>query len=228
MPRFSAKALILSNLTHWGAFAFGFTVCIIVYYAGATIATDGAGAKFIVDEMKSSIGLDAASLVVGIIAPLLAGYVGAKLAPEAKLTHGVLATSSWLLFNLYGAVWGLGTTNSHMPLPEWLELAVSYAVPSPALLGAYLYQRRQKLIPETPATARYRQEFASQAPLQRPETVAPGVARSGTATALLVSVIIGLLLTAHEQSMLLLAVVGATVIMLLVGLAEKKFKSRRS
>jgi hypothetical protein len=231
MPRISAKALILSNLTHWGAFAAGLTACIIVYYAGATIATDGASAKSIFDEMRSSLWLDAASLVLCVVAPLLAGYVGAKLAPQAKLTHGVLATSSWLLFNLYGAIWGLGGTDSHMPLPQWLELAVSYAVPFPALLGAYLWRQRQELMPETPATARSQGDFIPQDRPQGPEAPAGrskhGVPRLGTVIGTFVFIIMSLLLTEHEKSMLLLAIVGATAIMILVAFAEKKFRSTR-
>jgi hypothetical protein len=231
MPRFSAKALILSNLTHWGAFAAGVMACMIVCYAGATIATEGASAKSIFDEMRSSIWLHAASLAVGILAPLLAGYVGAKLAPEAKLTHGVLATSSWLLFGLYDAIWGLGSTDNHMPLPEWIELAVSYAVPFPALLGAYLWQRRHELMVETPATARYQGDFIPQARPQGREAPAfrskQGVARAGT-VGTFVFIIISLMLTEHEKSMLLLAIVAATAIMLLMAFAKKKLQSTRS
>jgi hypothetical protein len=143
MPRISVKAVIVSNLTHWGAFAAGLTACIIVYLAVATIATDGASAKSIFHEMRSSTWLGAASVVLCVAAPLLAGYVGAKLAPQAKLTHGALATLSWLLFNIYCAVWGLHSTSDHVPIPEWLDLAVSNAVPFPALFGAYLWQRRR-------------------------------------------------------------------------------------
>lgn len=232
MPRLSVKALILSNLTHWGAFATGLTACIVIYYAGATIATDGASAKSIVDEMRSSVGLGAASLILCVAAPLLAGYVGAKLAPEAKLTHGVLATSSWLLFNLYGAIWGLGSTDSHMPVPDWLELAVSYAVPFPALLGAYLWQRRQELMPEKLATALSQDDFNPQDRPQGPEAPVGrskhGVPLLGTVIGTFVFIIMSLLLTEHEKSMLLLAIVGATAIMILVAFAEKKFRSTRS
>jgi hypothetical protein len=43
-----------------------------------------------------------------------------------------------------------------------------------------------------------------------------------------VFIIMSLLLTEHEKSMLLLAMVGATAIMILVAFAGKKFRSTRS
>jgi hypothetical protein len=232
MPRFSAKALIVSNLTHWGAFAAGFTACIIVYLAVATIATDGASAKSIFHEMRSSIWLGAASIILCVAAPLLAGYVGAKLAPEAKFTHGALATSSWLLFNIYCVIWGPHSTGDHVPIPEWLDLAVSYAVPFPALLGAYLWQRRQELMPKTAATVRCHSDFAPEARPQGCETPAVkskrSVPRLGSVIGTFVFIIMSLLLTEHEKSMLLLAMVGATAIMILVAFVGKKFRSTRS
>ena len=235
MPRLSVKSLILSNLTHWGAFVFGLIGWMVIYYAGATIATDGASIKSIIDEMNASISLDAASLVVGLLAPLLAGYVGAKFAPAAKLTHGALATSSWLLFAVYSAIWGHGSTDSHVQLPEWLDLAVSYGAPLPALLGARLYLRRQQRMPETPATSWDQSDFAPQTTTRapaRPETPAieskRSVGRAGSVIGTFVALIVTLLLTRHEKSMLLLAVVGATVITVVFVYAEKKFKSMRS
>jgi hypothetical protein len=232
VPRFSMKAIILSNLTHWGAFVFGVAACMIVYIAAATIATDGANATSIVDEMRSSVGLSAMSLAVAFAAPLLGGYVGAKLAPQAKSIHGVLATSSWLLFVLYGAIWGLDSTDHPMLVPEWLNTAVSYGAPLSAWLGARLYLRRQMLTPGTAARAQDAQGFTSQAAAPEQQTSGADSKSRGMLSSRIIStfvfVVVSLLFTQHQKSMLLLAMVGATAILLVLLYVEKKFKSMRS
>jgi hypothetical protein len=232
MPRISMTSIILSNLTYWVAFVVGIAACGIVYTAAVTIATDGASAGSIVDEMRSSVGLSAASLAVAVAAPLLAGYVGAKLAPEAKSTHGVLATSSWLLFTLYGTIWGFGGTDHPAPLPEWLDTAVSYGAPLSAWLGAHLYQRRQMVTAATVERAQDEAGFAFQATTPEHQASGANSKSLGLPPSRIIGVfgfvVMSLLFTQHQQTMLLLAMVGATAIMLIFVYVEKKFKSTRT
>jgi hypothetical protein len=139
-PIISIKALILSNIALWIFLGLGMVLLIIVYYAAATIASGAtSSAAAIFDQMKSSPRLIDALASVGVLAPVPAGYIAAKIAPRAKLLNGALSTSTWIIFSVYVEIWG---TNTEVHTPHWLDLLVSYGAPIPALSGAYIWQMR--------------------------------------------------------------------------------------
>jgi hypothetical protein len=139
-PIISIKALILSNIALWIFLGLGMVLVIMIYYGGAAIASGGtSSAAAIFDQMKSSPMLIDALASVGVLAPIPAGYIAAKIAPRAKLLNGALSTSASIIFSLYVDIWG---TNSDIYTPHWLDLLVSYGAPIPALVGAYIWQIR--------------------------------------------------------------------------------------
>jgi hypothetical protein len=139
-PIISIKALILSNIVFWMCVELGMVLVIIVYYAGATIAAGGtSSAAAILDQMKSSTMLIDTLASVGVLAPIPAGYVAAKIAPRAKLLNGALSTLTSIIFSVYVDIW---STNSEIHTPHWLDFLVSYGAPIPALLGAYIWKIR--------------------------------------------------------------------------------------
>ena len=103
----SPKALIVSNVAHWIFFVIGWVVTILLYCAGVTISSDGtAGLAAVLVEAKSSSGLLAATSLVFFMAPIPAGYIAAKIAPDEKLLNGALSTSVWLVFCVCYEIWG--------------------------------------------------------------------------------------------------------------------------
>lgn len=91
--------MIVSNIALWIFVGFGMVLVIIVYYAGATIASGGtSSAAAIFDQMKSSPMLIDALASVGVLAPIPAGYIAAKIAPRAKILNGALSTSASIIF----------------------------------------------------------------------------------------------------------------------------------
>jgi hypothetical protein len=48
--------------------------------------------------MSSPVMIGSWLVVGGVLAPLVGGYAAARIAPDAKLLHGVLSTSLWLVF----------------------------------------------------------------------------------------------------------------------------------
>jgi hypothetical protein len=88
--------------------------------------------------MSSPILVGSWLIVGSLLAPLLGGYIAARIAPEAKLLNGALSTVLFLVFALCADIWGPADTD----LPRWLDLMSSYWVPVPALLGGYICQWR--------------------------------------------------------------------------------------
>jgi hypothetical protein len=145
MPRISVKAVILSNLVHWLVLVVGMIVIIVLGCAGLTIATDGASDfTTALKQLGSSTGLIVAIVALSMLAPLYAGYIAAKIAKEAKLLHGALATSAWMLFMIGLAVWGPPSGADGPHVPAWLDDATTFGAPLPAMLGAYLWQLRAR------------------------------------------------------------------------------------
>lgn len=139
-PIISITAMIVSNIALWIFVGFGMVLVIIVYYAGATIASGGtSSAAAIFDQMKSSPMLIDALASVGVLAPIPAGYIAAKIAPRAKILNGALSTTASIIFSIYVDIWG---TNSGIHTPRWLDLLASYGAPIPALVGAYIWKIR--------------------------------------------------------------------------------------
>jgi len=92
-----------------------------------------------IDHVMSSPMLIGSWLIIGgVLAPLLGGYIAARIAPRDKLLNGVLSTSLWIVFAVWSDIWGPDNAD----IPHWLDLLSSYAVPLPALAGAYLCQWR--------------------------------------------------------------------------------------
>jgi hypothetical protein len=88
--------------------------------------------------MSSPVMIGSWLVVGGVLAPLVGGYTAARIAPDAKLLHGVLSTSLCLVFAVCCDIWGPDNTD----VPRWLDIVSSYWAPLPALAGAYLCQWR--------------------------------------------------------------------------------------
>ena len=139
MPGISIKALILSNLAFWAAFVTGAIITTILGLTGAGLMALHNSTTTPIDHVLSSPVLIGSWLIVGgVLAPVVGGYTAAKIAPDAKLLHGVLSTLLWLVFALCCDIWGPDNTD----IPRWLDMVSSYWVPLPALAGAYFCQWR--------------------------------------------------------------------------------------
>ena len=139
MPRISIKALILSNLAFWALFVAGLLVTTITGLVSAGLIALHNSTTTSIDHVMSSPAMIGSWLIVGgILAPLVGGYTAARIAPDAKLLHGALSTSLWLVFAVCCDIWGPPTTE----IPQWLDVASSYWAPLPAVAGAYLCQWR--------------------------------------------------------------------------------------
>jgi hypothetical protein len=138
MSRISIKALVLSNVAFWAFVGSGVILTSALYWGGVALSSRIASASAAgVDQIPPAL-LGAWIAVCCLAAPLLAGYLAAKIAPHAKLLNAVLATSTWLLFSVYSDVF-VGGSDATWP---WLDMLGSYWVPIPALMGAYLWQWR--------------------------------------------------------------------------------------
>jgi hypothetical protein len=139
MPRISIKALILSNLAFWAFAIAGVIITTILGLTGAGLVALHASTTTTIDHVMSSPMLIGSWLIVAdVMAPLIGGYVAARIAPDAKLLHGVLSTFAWIIFAVCCDIWGPDDTD----IPRWLDMMSSYWVPVPALIGAYLCQWR--------------------------------------------------------------------------------------
>jgi hypothetical protein len=230
----SPKALVISNIAHWILFGMGWVVAILVYCAGATIASDGTSdLAAVFNEMKSSTGLLAATTLVFFIAPIPAGYIAAKIAPHAKLLNGALSTSAWFVFCVIDTIWG-GGGESTIHIPYWLDVLTTFGIPIPAMLGAYIYHMRADR--HAFAAANIQREMPSGVQ-QRPDaSILPDLSkqaqvkratRAGTGLGVFIFLLMQLLLTKDERSMLLLAAVGAIAVLALIGFAVKALRNLR-
>ena len=137
--RLSIKAVILSNLAFWAFLIAGLIITTIVVLTSAgLIALHNSTTTTIDHVMSSPVMIGSWLMVGGLLAPMIGGYTAAKIAPDAKLLHGVLSTSLWLIVAVCCDIWGPDTTD----MPRWLDIASSYWAPIPALAGAYLAQWR--------------------------------------------------------------------------------------
>lgn len=135
MPRLSIKALILSNLAFWAVAVAGVIITVILGLTGAGLIALHNSTTTTIDHVMSSPLMIGSWLIVGVaVAPLVSGYIAARIAPDGKLLHGALSTSLWLVFAVCCDIWGPDDTD----IPRWLDLASSYWVPLPAMAGAYL------------------------------------------------------------------------------------------
>ena len=138
-PRLSIKAVILSNLAFWAFLIAGLIITTVTVLVSAGLIALHNSTTTTIDHVMSSPAMIGSWLMVGgLLAPLVGGYTAAKIAPDAKLLHGVLSTSLWLVVAVCCDIWGPDTTD----MPRWLDIASSYWAPIPALAGAYLAQWR--------------------------------------------------------------------------------------
>jgi hypothetical protein len=228
----SLKAFIVSNVVHWICFVIGWVVAILLYYAGATISSDGtAGAVAVIDQMKSSSGLDAATTLIFFLAPIPAGYIGAKIAPHEKLLNGTLSISAWFVFCVFHEIWGSGGGNSTAHMPHWLSALTNYGIPIPAMLGAYIWHLRADR--GAFATANIHQDYHARADLQRETPMPPTASKqnqarrfghAGTGFGIFVFLLMQFLLTQHEQNVLLLAMIVALALVVAIAFVLKALK----
>jgi hypothetical protein len=228
----SLKAFFVSNVAHWMFFVTGWVLAILLYWAGATISSDGtASLAAVFDQLKSSSGLLAATTLIFFLAPIPAGYIAAKIAPHEKLLSGVLSISAWFVFCVCDAIWGSGGGDSTAHMPHWLDVLTTYGVPIPAMFGAYIWHLRADR--GAFATANIHQDYHPGAGLQR-ETPMPPTAskqnqarrfgRTGSGLGIFVFLLMQLLLTEHERTVLLLAMIVALALVVAIAFALKAFK----
>jgi hypothetical protein len=229
----SPKAFIVSNVAHWIFFVTGWILAIVLYWAGATISSDGtASVAAVFDQMKSSIGLLAATTLIFFLAPIPAGYIAAKIAPDEKLLNGALSISAWFVFCVCDAIWGSRGGDSTVHMPHWLNALTTYGVPIPAMLGAYIWHLRADRGAFAPANIH--QDHHAGADLQR-ETLMPPTAskqnqarrfgRTGSGLGIFIFLLMQFLLSEHERNMLLLAMIVALALVVAIAFALKAFKS---
>jgi hypothetical protein len=229
----SPKAFIVSNVAHWAFFVTGWVLAFVLYWAGATISSDGtASVAAVFDQMKSSTGLLAATNLIFFLAPIPAGYIAAKIAPDEKLLNGVLSIAAWFVFCICHAIWGSGGGDSTAQMPHWLEALTTYGVPIPAMLGAYIWHLRADRGAFAPANIR--QDDHAVEDLQR-ETLMPPPAskqnqarrfgRAGSGLGIFIVLLMQFLLTEHERNMLLLAMMVALALVVAIAFALKAFKN---
>jgi hypothetical protein len=240
MPRLSVKALIFANLVHWLVLVVGMIVIIVLGCAGFTIASDGASDfTTALQQLEASTGLIVAIVALSVLAPLCAGYVAAKIAKEAKLVHGALATSAWMLFMIGLAVWGPPSGDDGPHVPAWLDYATTFGAPLPAVLGAYLWQLRARRrqaggaalaapqgdLPELPdAMGPQREAVASASPAK------PKSARrvtGGTGIGIFAWLVLRILVPEPARTWVVLIIVGAAVLLIAVAIVFAAVKRQR-
>jgi hypothetical protein len=229
----SPKAFIVSNVAHWIFFVTGWVLAMVIYLAGATISSDGtASLAAVFDQMKSSTGLLAATTSIFFLAPIPAGYIAAKIAPDEKLLNGALSISAWFVFCVCDAIWGSRGGDSTVHMPHWLNALTTYGVPIPAMLGAYVWHLRADRGAFAPVNIH--QDHHAGADLQR-ETLMPPTAskqnqarrfgRTGSGLGIFIFLLMQFLLSEHERNMLLLAMIVALALVVAIAFALKAFKS---
>lgn len=228
----SPKAFIVSNIAHWIFFVTGWVVAMLLYCAGATVSSDGtASLAAVFDQMKSSIGLLATTRLIFFLAPIPAGYIAAKIAPDEKLLNGALSISAWFVFCVCDEIWGSGGGGSSVHMPHWLEALTTYGVPIPAMLGAYIWHLRADRGAFAPANIP--EEYHAGEGLQR-ETLMPPAAskqnqarrfgRAGSGFGIFVFLLMQLLLTEHEGTVLVLAMIVALALVVVIAFALKALR----
>ncbi len=65
--------------------------------------------------MSSPVMIGSWLVIGGVLAPLVGGYTAARIAPDAKLLHGVLSTPLWPVFAVCCDIWGPDNTD----VPRW-------------------------------------------------------------------------------------------------------------
>jgi len=228
----SPKALLLSNIAHWLFFATGLILAMVFYCAGATLAADGTpDIKTIFDNMKTSGVMMGATVCVCLIVPIPAGYIAAKIAPREKLLHGALSTSAWLLFCVYEAIWG-GNQDAGQ-FPHWVDALISWGIPIPAMMGAYIwYVRadRRSLAPADAAApiAMPPQHERPAATMERStQVLTQRNSRRGALLGTFIFIISEILLTKHERDVLFAVVMAMIGLALLAALVNKLLKGLR-
>jgi hypothetical protein len=227
----SLKAFVVSNIAHWIIFITGWIAAILLYCAGATIASEGtASFESVLDQAKSSPGLLAATTLIFFIAPIPAGYIAAKIAPDAKLLNGVLSTSVWFAFCAIRAIWG-SRGDHDAQLPHWLAVLTNYGIPIPALLGAYIWQMRADRGSFGAASIRH-EMFAGAQRRETPAQIPPAprtrrLGRTGTGLGIFIFLLLQLLLTGHERNVLFVSIIAVLALIVLVALVSKVIKSMR-
>jgi hypothetical protein len=232
----SPKAMIISNLALWLLIAVGMVFAMVFYYAALTMAADGAsGSADIWAQMKSSSAILYLTAFTSIIAASLAGYIAARMAPQAKLLNGVLSTSAWLLLTVYLKIWGSGgDSESHVDIPFVLSFLTSYGMVIPALAGAHLGTLRASTgrLAGQPMPA-----AAMPMPPQREMAAAsnesaPNRARrrtyAGAGLGTFIFIISEFLLTKHEQNVLFIALLVLIGLMIAAAWVAKALKGPRS
>ena len=227
----SPKALLLSNIAHWLLFGAGFILVMVFYCAAATLASDGTpDLKTIFDNMKTSATMMGATVCVCLIAPIPAGYIAAKITPHEKLLHGALSTSAWLLFCVYEAIWGGNQDDGQFP--HWVDALISWGIPIPAMMGAYIWHiraDRRSLAPADAVTpiATPRQNEMPPTTAQSTKTSSKRTSRIGAGLGTFIFIISELLLTKHERDVLFAVIVAMIGIVLLAALVNKLLKGLR-
>jgi hypothetical protein len=230
----SLKALIVSNLAHWLFIVVGIIFAMVLYYAGATVASEGtSSSKVILDQVRSSAGLAYLTAFMTIIASSLAGYIGARMAPHAKLLNGALSISLWFIFDIYVKIGGIGG-DSQVHIPFLLDFLTSHGAVIPALAGAYLGQLQVsaghsagQLMPANATPIPPRHETAalpnrSAAPQAKRRTYA------GAGLGTFIFIISELLLNKHEQNVLFIGLLVVIALMIAAAWVVKMLKGARS
>lgn len=230
----SLKALIFSNLAHWLFIVVGMIFAMALYYAGATVASDGtSSSKVIFDQVRSSATLAYLTAFTAIIASSLAGYIGARMAPHAKLLNGALSISLWFIFDIYVTIGGIGG-DSHVHIPFLLDFLTSHGAVIPALAGAYLGRLQVsarhsagQLMPATTTPLPPRHET----PAVPNGSAAPQAKRrsyAGAGLGTFIFIISQLLLNKHEQSVLFIGLLVVIGLMIAAAWVVKTLKGARS
>jgi hypothetical protein len=227
----SPKAFIVSNVAHWIFFVTGWLLAFAIYWAGVTISSDGtASVAAVFDQMKSSSGLLVATTLIFFLAPIPAGYIAAKIAPDEKLLNGALSISAWFVFCVCYAIWGSGGGGGSVHMPRWLDALTTYGVPIPAMLGAYIWHLRADRGAFAPANIH--QEYHAGGSLQR-ESLSPAAlkqnqarrfSRTGSGLGIFVFLLMQFLLTEHERTVLVLAMIVALALVVVIAFALKALK----
>jgi hypothetical protein len=223
----SPKAVIVSNLALWLFIAAGMIFVMALYYAALTMAADGAsGSADIWAQMKSSSAIVYLTAFTSIIAASLAGYISARMAPQAKLLNGALSTSAWLLLTAYLKIWGSSRgSGSHVDIPFVLSFLTSYGIVIPALAGAYLGRlqasaSRSASQPMPVAAPPMRREItAVSSGSASPQTRRRTYAGAGLGT--FIFIISELLLNKHEQNVLFVGLLLVIALIIAAALIAK-------
>jgi hypothetical protein len=231
----SPKALIVSNLAHWLFIVVGMILAMVLYYAGVTLASDGtASSKVISDQVRSSAALAYVTAFMTIIASSLAGYIGARMAPQAKLLNGALSISLWFIFDIYVSIRGIGG-DSHVHIPFLLDFLTSHGAVIPALAGAYLGKLQASAQPS--AAGQPIPAAATPMPPQRemaavPSGAAPTQAKrrtyAGAGIGTFIFIVSQLLLSKHEQNFLFIGLLVVIGLMIATAWVVKTLKGARS